>query len=169
MGTVDPNSQAGMMPTMMRPTMMRQACALFVALLSLFATGCGGNPPSMGPEHEIEGGGESVMSTAGWLEFTDLSLHTNIEATDPLEPYVRGRILGGMFYPTGAIVGPKVEPSGRRARFLLRGWLDLRTRAFYLENSEREKTTPYVDGAKDRESGGFHPTADIVNDAGAEG
>ena len=153
----------------MRPLMSRCVSHFLVFLMPFLLCTCGGSSPAAPPDSLLVESYPEAMRTPGWLEFSDLSLHTNAEATPPLEPYVRGMILGGLFFPTGSIVGPKKEPSGRRARFLLKGWLDLRTRAFYPTGSQHQHKLPYVEGAKDRDSGGFHPTADIVHGTKVQG
>lgn len=144
-----------------------QVPALPALLLLCLAAACtgpsapedqGGGAVLIEPHHE-------AMWASGWLEFADLSLHTDAEDLEPVEPYVRGRILGGYFSPTGTIIGSKERPRGRRARFLIEGWLDLRTREFFLASEDEPLRPPYVRGLKDRDSGGFHPTSDIVHEA----
>ncbi len=153
----------------MRFVMSRCVLPFVACLVCCMLCTCGGSSPAPDPDGLLEDSYPEAMRTPGWLEFTDLSLHTNAEATPPLEPYVRGKILGGLFFPSASIRGPKKEPTGRRARFLLKGWLDLRTRAFYPTGSQYQRTPPYVEGAKDRDSGGFHPTSDIVHGAEVKG
>jgi hypothetical protein len=135
------------------PSLATVLCALLVA--------CGTPAPP------TEQGGGAVLTepkpkamwATGWLEFADLSLHGDDETEPPTEPYLRGRILGGLFQPTGGVSGIMSEPPPRR--IVTRGWLELRSRAFFPENSKRERIPPFVEGYQDAETGGFYPTSDV--------
>jgi len=151
---------------MRRPPPAARTALLSVVAAWLLLSGCGTSTP------DHQGGGavlleshDERMRTPGWLEFVDLSLHPASETRAPAEPYVRGYIVGGLFFPTGDVVGPRERPEGRRV--LVRGWLDLRTRAFHHADGATPRRAPYVEGLRDEESGAFFPTHGIVHDDAA--
>lgn len=131
-----------------------------ISLLLLLAA-CGG--PSA---PEDQGGGAVLVErlpasqrTPGWIEFKDLSAHVATEDRKPVEPYVAGDWIGGRFDVRGALVG---KPGGiPRGRNVTRGWLDLRSRAFHPSSSTAPRTTPFIEGFRDDDTGGFYPSADI--------
>lgn len=109
----------------------------------------------------IEAARPARMRARGWLEFADLSLHTVAEDREPREPFIRGELVGGLFFPRGDVVGPLGRPGGRRV--LIPGWLDLRTRTFYSTSSGATPFPPYVQGVRDEQSLGFFPTQEAVH------
>lgn len=132
-----------------------------IPFLLLSIAACGG--PSA---PEDQGGGAVIVDrhpasqrSAGWLEFKDLSGHMATEERKPIEPYVLGEWVGGHFDATGEIIGNVGSPP--RGRNVSRGWLDLRTRAFYPTSSSRPRTTPFIDGFRDDDTGGFYPLSNV--------
>ena len=103
----------------------------------------------------------AAMRTPGWLELRDLSFHADADAgkTPPSEPYVRGEWIGGFFDATGEVVGQVGDPP--KGRSLTRGYLELRTRAFFRTDAQRSRVPPWIEGARDDDSGGFFPGAAI--------
>jgi hypothetical protein len=101
----------------------------------------------------------AAMRTQGWLELRDLSFHSNAEKAPPNEPWVRGEWVGLFFDATGEIVGAVGDPP--KGRSLTRGYLELRTRTFYRQDAQRTRMPPWIEGARDDDSGGFFPAAPI--------
>ena len=138
-----------------------------ILFLSLLA-GCGSSAPS-----EEQGGGAvldrphtAAMAIPGWLQFSDLSLHADWEGATPRGPFLRGMILGNTFQPAGRVIGlVEVETGGR---ILDRGWLDLRTLAFYRENAAVGHRMPWIEGRRDAETGSFLPATDVFNGSSDE-
>ena len=137
-------------------------CAVLLVFIAFAVAACG--EPSI-PENQ--GGGAIVtdakpwaLRVPGWLELRDLTLHTDAEIGPPNEPYVRGSWIGSMFDATGGVVGTTgPAPKGRK---LTRGWLDLRTRAFFRTDDPHRRAVPSLDGWRDEDTGGFHAAADVV-------
>ena len=148
-----------MMPTVNRSISFSLIIALGVALV---ACGSPAPPTEQGGGAVLTEPKPKAMWAGGWLEFADLSLHRNDEDEAPTEPYVRGMILGGLFQPTGAVTGIMSEPPPRR--IVNRGWLELRSRAFFPEGSRQDRVPPFVEGFQDTETGGFYPTGGIQED-----
>jgi hypothetical protein len=132
-----------------------------VLVSALLLTACSGpRAPTM------QGGGAIVthdrpcaVRAPGWLELRDLSVHTDAEKDPPREPYVRGVWVGGFFDATGDVAGPVGDPP--KGRSLTRGYLELRTRAFYRATDERKRTPPWIEGSRDDDSGGFFPASSV--------
>jgi hypothetical protein len=103
----------------------------------------------------------AAMRTPGWLELRDLSFHADADAgkAPPSEPYVRGEWIGGYFDATGEVIGPVGDPP--RGRSVTRGYLELRARAFYRNDAQRTRIPPFVEGARDDDSGVFFPASAI--------
>jgi hypothetical protein len=99
------------------------------------------------------------MRAPGWLELRDLSAHTDAEKGPPSEPYVRGAWIGGYFDATGDVVGAVGDPP--KGRSVTRGYLELRTRAFYRNDDKRSRIPPWIEGSRDDDSGGFFPATSI--------
>ena len=57
------------------------------------------------------------------------------------------------------LVGQVGDPP--KGRSLTRGYLELRTRTFYRQDTERARMPPIVEGSRDDDSGGFFPAAQI--------
>lgn len=121
-----------------------------------------------GPSAPVEQGGGAVLITpqpaamrvSGWLEFRDLTFHPVSEKGPPHEPFIRGEAIGGFFDPTSEITGPVGDPP--KGRNLTKGWLELRTRAFFRSDDPRQKTPPFVEGSRDDDTGGFFPASPLV-------
>jgi hypothetical protein len=102
----------------------------------------------------------AAMRAPGWLELRDLSVHTDSEKGPPSEPYVRGAWVGGFFDAAGDVVGKVGDPP--RGRSVTRGYVELRTRAFYRNDAERTRTPPWVEGSRDDDSGSFFPAGKVA-------
>jgi hypothetical protein len=102
----------------------------------------------------------AAMRAPGWLDLRDLSAHTDAEKDPPREPYVRGVWIGAWFDATSDVVGAVGEPP--KGRSLTRGYLELRSRAFYRATDERTRGAPWVEGARDDDSGVFFPSGALV-------
>jgi hypothetical protein len=102
----------------------------------------------------------SAVRSPGWLELRDLTAHTDADKGPPSEPWVRGVWVGGFFDATGEVVGKIGDPP--RGRSLTRGYLELRTRAFYRNDEKRGRIPPWIEGARDDDSGSFFPAAQVV-------
>lgn len=135
---------------------------MLLGTVALLAAGCAG------PSAPTDQGGGAVlttpkpeaMRTRGWLQFPELTLHSDAESEPPKDPYIRGVIVGGRFYPHGELVGPVTEAPPKR--ILARGWLELETRAFTPEAAEGTRRAPWVEGWRDTESGVFFPSGPLV-------
>jgi hypothetical protein len=103
----------------------------------------------------------AAMRTPGWLELRDLTFHADADSAKapPTEPYVRGEWIGGFFDAKGEVVGQVGDPP--KGRSLTRGYLELRTRSFYRNDAQRSRVAPWIEGARDDDSGGFFPGASI--------
>lgn len=147
---------------------MRLCHVVLMWCLLLLQTGCGGPtaPESHGGGAVLTEPRPDLMRTSGWLQFADLSLHTVADAKPPKEPFVRGSILGGRFFPTGPVEGVVREAPPKRV--LTKGSLHLETRAFKALDSEGPIRTPFVFGWKDTESGAFFPATDVQTDPTAQ-
>lgn len=101
-----------------------------------------------------------VKGMPGWLEFYDLSLHTDVEPVVPKEPYIRGTVISK--------VGPdrRFEPgeltiSGKPMKKSSEiggtpGWVELRTVQFHGDMEAVQPIPPYVHGFMD-EDNHFYP------------
>jgi hypothetical protein len=99
------------------------------------------------------------VRASGWLDLRDLSAHTDAEKAPPREPYVRGEWVGGWFDARGDVVGTVGDPP--KGRSVTRGYLELRTRAFYRASETRTRIPPWIEGSRDDDSGGFFPASQI--------
>ena len=132
-----------------------------LALLFVLA-GCGG--PSA---PEDQGGGAvlveerpAAMAVPGRLELRDLTFKRSSDPDPAAEPYVPGFSYGGWFDATGDVVG--AVGAAPRGRSLTKERLELRNRAFYRFDDARPKSTPYIEGWRDDDTGGFFPLGRIV-------
>jgi hypothetical protein len=142
----------------MQPTLLRAA----LAVLPVIGLACSAPraPTNQGGGALLTREHHASVRAPGWLELRDLTVHTDAEKGPPSEPYVRGSWIGGFFDATGEIVGKVGDPP--RGRSLTRGYLELRTRAFYRNDDSRAKIPPFVEGSRDDDSGSFFPAGQIV-------
>ena len=114
-----------------------------------------------------QGGGAIVTCEAcrdavpGWLELRDLTLpHGRREGTPvgAVRPRRTGSGTGSTRRPrsSGKVGDP---PKGRS---LTRGYLELRTRAFYRTDTSARASRRWIEGSRDDDSGGFFPAASVV-------
>ncbi|MSR74926.1 MAG: hypothetical protein EXS14_05595 [Planctomycetes bacterium] len=126
-----------------------------VSLLILAACSTGSDAVGGATLVSLETAKPEALRVQGWLEFPTLALHSVDEAAAPVAPFLRGEFAGGWFTPRGVIEGVLPEPPARRV--LVRGVLELSTRAFIAAGSERPARGAFIVGVQDQETGGFHP------------
>lgn len=137
---------------------MRRTCAAFLLLVAISCS------ETRAP---CDQGGGAVLTrekcasvrAPGWLDLRDLSVHMDAEKDPPREPYVRGEWIGNWFDARGEIVGVVGDPP--KGRSLTRGWLELRSRAFFRASETRTRIPPWIEGMRDDDSGGFFPASQV--------
>ena len=134
--------------------------AWVIPLLVLAACSGASAPEEQGGGAVLVQAQPAAMRAPGWLEFKDLSVHTDAEKGPPREPYIRGAWIGTNFDATAEISGPIGDPP--KGRNVSKGWLELRTRSFFRADDPRPRTPPYVPGFHDDDTGGFFPGSAVV-------
>ncbi len=107
-----------------------------------------------------------LQGTPGWLELRGLSVHKDMEAVAPIEPYIRGLVqsedLGSAhFQPTSGVIGDIPNPPEGATP----GWLTFQPVQFHPMMEAIGQIPPFMDGFMDEQEC-FYPSGPLE---GADG